>query len=562
MANLTITELTAASAIAPGDEFPIMQGGANTRKGTVNQLTTALIGSTSLPVIEYATAAAVASISVPTTASAFRTSGYTTVGDGGDALYKRVVSEPAHAGKIHSADGAWWELVFVNGAVNVKCFGATGDGVTDDATEINLAAVAAATVDYSSIYMPAGWYMTGTTTITLPANVSIIAENGAVVEYSGTGDAFLVQSSIVYNFGGREYRFPRIQKGHNSTPVWSSGTDTTSVGIHITGGMQNCDVYIPSVLLFNKGVHLDAVSATQNIVCNNFYLGRLNNNLIGMHLQGITGGTPWGVNQNQFIGGSIRIDTAYTSASPQWKLYMETTECNTNTFLGTNLETGPTTELGIYCEGSANIFINIRLEGAFARAGFLEFTATAQNNRFFGGAGSYATLVGPFDAFVTDNGFGNVYHYGDTYAGKMFRIDWQDTYAIWFGNGTVAPAYPIRGYATDRLQIGNSATHGIRYWGPFQQEEVVVTTGSTLTYGNHFQLNYATPTTVTACSATGTDVSQMLTIIDIAGNITLEHDTTVPPRVGHFQNTSGANITMSAFVPIMYVSCNGVFYQV
>lgn len=38
------------------------------------------------------------------------TSGYSSVGDGGGSLYKRVSSEPSHAGKFQSADGAWWEL--------------------------------------------------------------------------------------------------------------------------------------------------------------------------------------------------------------------------------------------------------------------------------------------------------------------------------------------------------------------------------------------------------------------------------------------------------------------
>jgi len=39
-----------------------------------------------------------------------RTAGFAAPGDGGGALYKRVSSEPSHAGKFQSADGAWWEL--------------------------------------------------------------------------------------------------------------------------------------------------------------------------------------------------------------------------------------------------------------------------------------------------------------------------------------------------------------------------------------------------------------------------------------------------------------------
>lgn len=62
--------------------------------------------------------------------SYLRIAGYASPGDGGGALYKRVVSEPSHEGKIQSADGAWWELSELT--VNPTMFGAFGDGVADD----------------------------------------------------------------------------------------------------------------------------------------------------------------------------------------------------------------------------------------------------------------------------------------------------------------------------------------------------------------------------------------------------------------------------------------------
>lgn len=54
-----------------------------------------------------------------------RTAGYAVAGDGGGALYKRATSEPPHAGKFMSADGAWWELA--EKAVTPEMFGARGD---------------------------------------------------------------------------------------------------------------------------------------------------------------------------------------------------------------------------------------------------------------------------------------------------------------------------------------------------------------------------------------------------------------------------------------------------
>ncbi|MEM9138219.1 MAG: hypothetical protein AAGB15_00185 [Pseudomonadota bacterium] len=51
------------------------------------------------------------------------TAGYSTVGDGGEGLYRRAGTEPAHDAKVQSADGAWWELVPVRGTINVRQVG-------------------------------------------------------------------------------------------------------------------------------------------------------------------------------------------------------------------------------------------------------------------------------------------------------------------------------------------------------------------------------------------------------------------------------------------------------
>jgi len=47
---------------------------------------------------------------IPSATDSVKVSGYAVVGDLGEAVYKRVAVEPAHAGKFQSADGSWWEL--------------------------------------------------------------------------------------------------------------------------------------------------------------------------------------------------------------------------------------------------------------------------------------------------------------------------------------------------------------------------------------------------------------------------------------------------------------------
>jgi len=87
------------------------------------------------------------------------TAGYYSVGDGGGALYKRVSSEPAHAGKFQSADGAWWEYT-VNGPIRAAQFGVglgAGDHTAATTDMFNFAAsrevtFGAGTYNYPSPY--------------------------------------------------------------------------------------------------------------------------------------------------------------------------------------------------------------------------------------------------------------------------------------------------------------------------------------------------------------------------------------------------------------------------
>lgn len=79
--------------------------------------------------------ASVAGATILPLVSYVRTAGYYAAGDGGAAVYKRASSEPSHAGKVQSADGAWWELA--EAAINPFMFGAKGDLIADDADAIN-----------------------------------------------------------------------------------------------------------------------------------------------------------------------------------------------------------------------------------------------------------------------------------------------------------------------------------------------------------------------------------------------------------------------------------------
>lgn len=69
------------------------------------------LGNVSVPdKSDYGSITAVETAEIKEDVQYLRTAGYYTPGDGGGALYKRVATEPSHAGKVQSADGAWWEI--------------------------------------------------------------------------------------------------------------------------------------------------------------------------------------------------------------------------------------------------------------------------------------------------------------------------------------------------------------------------------------------------------------------------------------------------------------------
>ncbi|MER9248398.1 ubiquitin-activating E1 FCCH domain-containing protein [Mesorhizobium sp. M0590] len=101
----------------------------------------------------YAAKTVASGLSIPVGTKLLRVEGYSAVGDGGAALYRRVVSQPLHAGKFQSLDGAWWEIAESN--LNIQMLGAVCDGVTNDASSFS-AAVNLALLLNSSLELPAG----------------------------------------------------------------------------------------------------------------------------------------------------------------------------------------------------------------------------------------------------------------------------------------------------------------------------------------------------------------------------------------------------------------------
>jgi len=153
-----------------------------------------------------------------------KTKGHTGNGDGGegDWYWHSTSTATDNNATIIKATaittGRW--IRFYSGAVNVKWFGAKGDGTTDDSAAIQAA------IDYKynsdtkfsggEIFIPQDEYNLSTTGITLYENTHLVGENGASpyngaaifggswLLYSGTGNAVTIDGSFsVPSFDGR-----------------------------------------------------------------------------------------------------------------------------------------------------------------------------------------------------------------------------------------------------------------------------------------------------------------------------------------------------------------------
>jgi hypothetical protein len=114
-------------------------------------------------------------------------SGHTTVGDGGGGQARWFLGSttPADNGTVWGAGSGRWKRIY-SGDINVKWFGATGDGVTEEYTAF-LNAVAAAQAAKVNLYVPKGYYQISTTLRIVPADYTELTVFGRVPGIYGDG---------------------------------------------------------------------------------------------------------------------------------------------------------------------------------------------------------------------------------------------------------------------------------------------------------------------------------------------------------------------------------------
>lgn len=248
--------------------------------------------------------------------------------------------------------------------IDVKLFGAVGDGITDDTLAINnaISFINALTPnrDTLTILFPSAKGYLVSNTISIPKNVNIIMKSPLIYDgIEGKECLVIGESGTINNCISMQLMVERKNI--------SSWTNENDIGIKIINA-YGCDINLKYANKFTIGVQL--MGSAHGVAYNNIVIGRLLNNHIGLDLTNEVYG--W-CNENNFVGGGIQCHTGMNTGLSRYGVRITSKDLtyknnNNNVFIKTSFELGksmasPNEALPILIEyGQNNIFKHVRDE--------------------------------------------------------------------------------------------------------------------------------------------------------------------------------------------------------
>lgn len=242
--------------------------------------------------------------------------------------------------------------------VNVKDFGAVGNGVADD-TEAIQAALNAAKSSKKMCFGEGTFLISETVQIDCSCNFSAATFNvhGATVTPAiKVGQTETTHSTLVL---GLQIFLPRVV--NLDAPVSGFTGIENSIGVQVLN-LFSAEVHVPDIKNFYRGLYLTA-SQTGN-AWNTYYINTLTFNKFNLDISPI--GSGW-VNQNIFIGGRFRAnENSESDKTTQVRLQKSSGSSsnwgpNNNVFVGCDLS-DPYAEYAIDCNACYNYFYGCRYE--------------------------------------------------------------------------------------------------------------------------------------------------------------------------------------------------------
>lgn len=291
MASKRITDLTLISTIDTAvDPLPIVDisdtsqaASGTTKKVTVDQIESSIFGATGSKAIVVDNVAALKALTVASVddGQVFLTRGYYTENDGGQGtyIYDTASSAADNGGTVIApTTGSGRYLLQYSESINVKQFGARGNGISNDTQAFqNAASVAGSLVNVYSyvsgirIKIPNGTYIISDQ-ITLQSGTSFEGTNGAD---RGNCSIYLTANSKNLFFIGENKKWITIKNVYlGSLNPATSVVSTGTVGIKAEGNYPNSSFYIriEGVIFeqFNKGIYINGLSFPGQWQCDNW----------------------------------------------------------------------------------------------------------------------------------------------------------------------------------------------------------------------------------------------------------------------------------------------------
>ena len=248
--------------------------------------------------------------------------------------------------------------------LNVKDYGAVGNGVADDTAAVQ-AAITAANTSGGTIFFPIGTYKVISTLVF--SNCDVESASGATIVSSASPAVQLGSVSPDVNLSSHSLKMPRLL----------AVTADTGIGLKLIRAYHN-NIWLPSISGFADGIYIEGNGA--GVTYNTFTVGTIasyNRNLV---VASVSGG--WGT-QNTFIGGRWLFTRSGTAIAGVRQIQFGLSSSDIvdgTTFIGCSFE-GDQPQYHIEAYGNTCLYLNCRFETGVGSPRF-SFQGTAIGNRF------------------------------------------------------------------------------------------------------------------------------------------------------------------------------------